>query len=331
MVVAVKAARDLAPVYDAIVIGSGYGGGVSASRLARMGLNVAVIEQGRLWRAGDFPTTVRARRRATRVSGRVPRMGDQRALYSLSVGRGLTVFGATGLGGSSLINAGVTLRPNFDRLRAHGWPTEVTDDGLFEEGLGRAEHMLGVGPVLKPDRFGKYRGMKKMGAAADVPVATPSMTVTHRPGPNAAGVMQYSCRHCGDCWSGCNAGAKNTVGITYIPDAVDHGAQIFCGCRADQIAKTDDGWSVEVADTSGEVAVRRITAPLLVLAAGTLGTNELLLRAKARGLPVSDQLGQRFSANGDDLVFATELDEPVNAIATGYPPQAPRGTPPVGP
>ncbi|MEO1719325.1 MAG: GMC oxidoreductase, partial [Pseudomonadota bacterium] len=78
-------------------------------------------------------------------------------------------------------------------------------------------------------------------------------------------------------------------------------------------------------------ATHRVTADILVLAAGTLGTNELMMRAKARGLPVSDQLGERFSANGDDLVFATDLDEPVNGIATGFPPQAPRGAPAVGP
>jgi cholesterol oxidase len=62
-----------------------------------------------------------------------------------------------------------------------------------------------------------------------------------------------------------------------------------------------------------------------------LGTNELLLRAQQRGLPLSAKLGERFSANGDDLVFADKLSEPVNAVATGFPPQAPRGTPPGGP
>ena len=62
-----------------------------------------------------------------------------------------------------------------------------------------------------------------------------------------------------------------------------------------------------------------------------LGTNELLLRAQQRGLELSAKLGEKFSANGDDLVFADKLAEPVNAIATGFPPQAPRGAAPVGP
>jgi cholesterol oxidase len=143
--------------------------------------------------------------------------------------------------------------------------------------------------------------------------------------------MQYACRHCGDCWSGCNVGAKNTVGITYIADAVDHGAAIFCESRVRSISKTKSGWEIMVQDLSKASANWCIEAPIAVLAAGSLGTTELLLRAQQCGLQLSAKLGEKFSANGDDLVFADKLDAPVNAIATGFPPQAPRGTAPVGP
>jgi len=126
-------------------------------------------------------------------------------------------------------------------------------------------------------------------------------------------------------------GAKNTVGITYIADAVDHGAAVFCENRVQSISKTERGWEIVVQDLSKASASRRIEAPIVVLAAGTLGTAELLLRARQSGLELSAKLGEKFSANGDDLVFADKLDKPVNAIATGFPPQAPRGTAPVGP
>ena len=76
------------PVYDAVVIGSGYGGGVAASRLARMGLRLALLEQGRLWRPGDFPITAKARLKTTRLTGRAPKLGDPSGLYYLSVGKG---------------------------------------------------------------------------------------------------------------------------------------------------------------------------------------------------------------------------------------------------
>ena len=319
------------PVYDAIVIGSGYGGGVAASRLARMGLRVAVLEQGRLWRPGDFPTTTKARRKATRLTGRAPKLGDPAGLYYLSVGKGLTVFGASGLGGGSLINAGVVLRPNLGRLRKAGWPDAVVSDGLLLKGLARAETMLGVAPVPGPERFAKFAGMRVAAEASGRSVQLPSMTIAHRPGPNVAGVMQYACRGCGDCWSGCNVGAKNTVGITYIADAIDHGATVLCESRARTICKTERGWEIVVEDLSTARASRRIEAPMVVLAAGTLGTTELLLRAQQRGLKLSARLGEKFSANGDDLVFASNLEAPVNAVATGFPSQAPRGSAPVGP
>ncbi len=318
------------PAYDAVVIGSGYGGGVAASRLARMGLRLAVLEQGRLWRPGDFPTTGKSRLKTLRLTGRA-KLGDPAGLYYLSVGKGLTVFGASGLGGGSLINAGVTLRPDLGRLRKAGWPEAVVGDGLLQKGLARAEAMLGAAPVPDPERFAKFAGMRRAAEVAGRPLQLPSMTIAHRPGPNVAGVMQYACRHCGDCWSGCNLGAKTTVGITYIADAVDHGAAVFCESRAQSISKTASGWEVTVEDLSRAGTSRRVAAPIVVLAAGTMGTNELLLRARQNGLALSARLGERFSANGDDLVFADRLPMPVNAIATGFPPQAPRGTPPVGP
>jgi cholesterol oxidase len=331
MVVAARTIGEAMPAYDAVVIGSGYGGGVAASRLARMGLRVAVLEQGRLWRPGDFPTTAKARRKATRLTGRAPKLGDPAGLYYLSVGKGLTVFGASGLGGGSLINAGVVLRPNFDRLRKAGWPDAVISDGLLLDGLARAEHMLGVGPAPEPERFAKFAGMRKAAEASGLAVQLPSMTISHKPGTNSAGVMQYACRYCGDCWSGCNVGAKNTVGITYIADAADHGATVFCESRAQSISKTESGWEILVQDLSKAGPSQHIEAPILILAAGTLGTNELLLRARQRGLALSAKLGEQFSANGDDLVLADYLPEPVHSIATGFPPQAPRGAALVGP
>lgn len=328
---ATKKVAELRPAYGAVVIGSGYGGGVAASRLARMGLRVAVLEQGRDWRPGDFPTTAKARCKTARLTGRAPKLGDPAGLYYLSVGKGLTVFGASGLGGGSLINAGIALRPDLARLRKAGWPDAVVNDGLFSTGIDMAEQMLGVAPVPGPERFAKFSGMCKAAEASGRALQLPAMTISHAPGPSVAGVMQNACEHCGDCWSGCNAGAKNTVGVTYIADAINHGASVFCEARAQSISKTAKGWEVVVQDLSDQGASVRIESAIVVLAAGTLGTNELLLRARQNGLPLSDKLGENFSANGDDLVVAGSLEDPVNAVATGFPSQAPRGAAPVGP
>src|SRR4029079_18676736 len=181
MVFATKTVGEAMPAYDAVVIGSGYGGGVAASRLARMGLRLAVLEQGRLMPPGDFPTTGKARLKALRLTGRA-KLGDPAGLYYLSVGKGLTVFGASGLGGGSLINAGVVLRPDLARLRKAGWPDAVVSDGLLLKGLARAEAMLGVAPAPEPERFAKFAGMRKAAEASGRAVEPPPMTISHTPG-----------------------------------------------------------------------------------------------------------------------------------------------------
>ncbi|MEZ5844794.1 MAG: GMC family oxidoreductase N-terminal domain-containing protein [Hyphomicrobiaceae bacterium] len=331
MVVATRHAGELLPAYEAVVIGTGYGGSVAASRLARMGLRTAVLEQGRHWRAGDFPTTLRGRRRQMRLTGRAPRIGDPAGLYYLSVGKGLTVFGASGVGGGSLINAGVALRPDTTLLRRAGWPQAVLSDGLLAEGLARGEAMLGVAQVPAPERFGKYAAMRLLATAAGRPAGLSRMTIAHSPGPTVTGILQYACRCCGDCWSGCNLGAKGTTAVSYIADAVDHGASLFAQSRAHSIARREDGWEVVVEDLEDRGTRHAIRAPVVVLAAGTMGTNEILFRARRDGLALSDRLGERFSANGDDLVFAGDMPDPVHGVAIGYPSQAPRGAPAVGP
>ena len=198
------------------------------------------------------------------------------------------------------------------------------------EGFARAEAMFGVEPVPEAERFAKYAGMRKAARAADRSVQLPPVTIMHRSGKNPAGLFQNACEYCGDCYSGCNAGAKITVGQTYIADAAHHGAEVFSGSRAESISQADRGWQILVKDQTGAGGSRQVEADILVLAAGTMGTTELLLRAKKRGLALSEMLGEKFSANGDDMVLAAELDEPVNAVATGYPTLAPPETPKVG-
>jgi hypothetical protein len=102
-------------------------------------------------------------------------------------------------------------------------------------------------------------------------------------------------------------GAKNTVGITYIADAIDHGASVFCESRAQSVSKTERGWEILVQDLSKAGASRRIEAPIVVLAARTMGTNELLLRAQERGLALSAKLGRSFSAKGGNRIIAHPL------------------------
>jgi cholesterol oxidase len=143
---------------------------------------------------------------------------------------------------------------------------------------------------------------------------------------NPAGLHQPACTSCGDCCSGCNVGAKNTVAVTYLPDAVRHSAELFTEIKVQRITKRPDGaWQVEArpsgSKTNGKGGGDQILleADVVILAAGTLGSTEILLRSAEAGLAVSDRLGQRFSANGDIIAFGYGGSQVVNAIGVGHP------------
>jgi cholesterol oxidase len=108
-----RPASELLARYDAIVVGSGYGGGVSASRLARAGLKVAVLERGREFLPGEFPSNLLAAQRETQISVAGKHIGSHSALFDLRMGDDVHAMMGCGLGGTSLINANVCLSPDI--------------------------------------------------------------------------------------------------------------------------------------------------------------------------------------------------------------------------
>src|SRR6478672_13942590 len=120
------------PHYDVVVVGSGYGGGVSASRLARAGKRVCVLERGREFVTGEFPSRFPDLRGEMQLTGKRMRIGSPTGLYDVRFGEDMHVLIGCGLGGGSLINAGVALRPD-DRVFADEiWPGQIAQDGLLE-------------------------------------------------------------------------------------------------------------------------------------------------------------------------------------------------------
>jgi cholesterol oxidase len=109
---------------------------------------------------------------------------------------------------------------------------------------------------------------------------------------------------------------------------------VFTGTRVSHVEREEDGWRVHFSETTaagdgGDAATGEVKARFVVLAAGTLGSTGILLRSRERGLPLSDRLGEGFSANGDIIAFGYGADRPVNAVGVGHPPKFEEDT--VGP
>src|SRR5262245_17721158 len=315
----------LKPHYDVVVVGSGYGGGVAASRLARTGKRVAVLERGREFLTGEFPSRLPELRGQMQLTGRRLRLGSPTGLYDVRFGEDMHVLVGCGLGGGSLINAGVALRPDDRVFRDARWPQEVVQDGWLEESYARAARWLR--PAFDPRAVErrKYQALDRASAALGRPAVRAPLAVGFEATVNPAGVAQPACTRCGDCCGGCNIGAKNTVALTYLPDAVRHGAEIFTHARASHLVRArGGGWRVyfdrqDGAAGDGRPGAASVAGDIVVLAAGTLGSTEILLRSRQRGLSVSERLGRSFSANGDIIAFGYGARLPVNAIGVGHP------------
>ncbi len=309
--------------YDVIVVGSGYGGGVAASRFARAGKCVAVLERGREVVTGEFPSRFPDLRNEMQVTGRNAQLGSATGLYDVRLGDDMHVLVGRGVGGGSLVNAGVALRPDTRVFADPAWPGQIAQDRTLDEGYRRAEAWLAPSPDPRASERTKYKALAAAGKAMGHNLVAPRITAAFADRVNAAGVAQPACTACGDCCGGCNVGAKTSVAVTYLPDAVRNGAEIFSGATVRYVAKGTDGrWTVHAVSTGGGLA-RTLTAAVVVLAGGTLGSTEILLRSREKGLAVSDRLGRRFSANGDIIAFGWGASTQVNAVGVGHPSKVP--------
>jgi cholesterol oxidase len=321
-----KTLASLRDRYDVVVVGSGYGGSVSASRLVRAGKQVAVLERGREFLTGEFPSRFPELRNELRISGPSSSSGSPTALFDLRLGQDMHVLVGCGLGGGSLINAGVSLRPDPRVFGDEVWPGQIRQDGFLEQGYRRAEAW--IRPALHPraSEMAKYRAIAGAAESMGCDMRDTPVAVSFEENVNPAGVKQPACTSCGDCCSGCNVGAKNTVALSYLPDAVRHGAEIFTEISVHRVFKLADGrWQVEALpanakpDGKSKPSTIRIEADIVILAAGTLGSSEILLRSAEAGLPLSGRLGKRFSANGDIIAFGYGGRQTVDAIGIGHP------------
>ncbi len=340
---------DLEDHYDVVIVGSGYGGAVAASRLARARtrkngrLKICVLERGRELQPGDYPDTPSQVAAETQIDMPGRHFRSRTGLYDLRINRDMNVFLGCGLGGTSLINANVALRPEPWVFEDPAWPFAVrTDrDARLAEGFELACKMLGAAPYKDQANIPRLAKLEALERAAR-PLrgkypgrgfSRPRLTVNFedragkfRGRAGSIDVEQHKCQLCGDCVSGCNYGAKNTLLMNYLPDARAHGAEMFTEIGVRRLDRLHERWRVHYEHLNAGrekfgPSEMSLTADIVILAAGTLGSTEILRRSQQEGvgvgLTLSGNVGVGFSANGDMLALAYNTAEPVNGVGAG--------------
>ena len=341
------------PDFDVVIIGSGYGGAVASSRLARaqipnspQGLSVCVLERGREYLPGDFPDSLAKLPGEIRFQGATAKaaQGNAQGLFDLHLNDDINILRANGLGGGSLINASVAERMSPAIWHDEHWPKCLRHEAAqFDQYYLRAEKMLRLVQLPKHEWHSKTRQLQRLGAVIDKkgersfrPV---QLAVKLAAGENPHGIAQSVCVGCGDCFTGCNYNAKNTLTTNYLPDAKRFGAQIYTGATVYHVSRVQQAdadadaneplWQIHFGlsdspNTNARAQRFSMTARIVILAAGTLGSTEILMRSKEQGLTLSKQLGTRFSGNGDMIWAGFKQNEEVRIGAPEAQPFAQR-------
>jgi cholesterol oxidase len=304
--------------YDFIIVGSGFGGSVSALRLSEKGYRVLVIEKGRRLHPGDF---ARDNRDLKRWMWK-PSLGLH-GIFQMSFLRHVTVLHGVGVGGGSLVYGNTLPMPKAAFFDAPAWSGLANWRQELAPHYETAKTMLGsaTNPLeTAGDRIfrelAREDGCEHLYRPTDVAVyfGEPGRRV---PDPffGGKGPARTGCTFCGACMTGCNVGAKNTLDQNYLYLAEQLGAEILAEREVTAVRhKTDGGYQVEMRPALGRGAAEVIEAGKVILAGGVMGTVPLLLamREQPDGLPrLSQKLGHMVRTNSEALfgVVAPDCEE----------------------
>lgn len=311
----------MASDFDAIVIGSGFGGAVAACRLAEAGHRVLVLERGRRWRKEEYPSVTRKDWIWNEEDpGKSNGWLDFRFFGTIG-----TVAGA-GVGGGSLHYANTSIDAEPD-LFEEGWPPEITYEELDETYYPRVGAMLNVAKIpanqrsnrtnlLKEaaDRSGFRHQYDEVGLAVtfdpdyEYDASKKPDPNDSRYAPNDQGIEQGFCVHLGQCVFGCPVEARNTLALNYIPRAEKNGAEVRPLHIVRNIEKVNGGYRVHFHRISNRKLSRgSAVCRLVVVAAGSVGSTELLLRCRDEHKSLRDlsrKLGRYWCSNANYLTPA---------------------------
>jgi cholesterol oxidase len=314
------------PVWDYVIVGSGFGGSVAALRLSEKGHRVAVLESGRRFGDADLPRSTWDLRRYFYA----PRLG-LRGIFRLSTFRDVAVVSGAGVGGGSLGYANTLYRAPRRFYEDGQWAAMADWEAALAPHYEEAERMLGVTEVVADDpadlllrEYGREIGADASYAKTRVGVffGEPGATVAD-PYFGGEGPERAGCVACGRCMVGCPHNAKNTLPKNYLWLAERAGAEIVPEREVVDVrplGAPDGSEGYEITTERPGAWLRRdrrtMRARGVVIAAGALGTNKLLFRCKHNGsLPrVSDRLGRNVRTNSEAILAVTLPKEHTDLI-----------------
>jgi len=311
--------------WDWLIVGSGFGGSVSALRLAEKGCSVLVLEKGGRWQEDDFPKTNWNLKKWLWIPG----IGF-RGFFKMTFFRHLTALSGVGVGGGSLVYANTLPTPEDEFFKATewgqlaDWKTELEPHyETARKTLGATDNPLETAADRALRAVAEKLGRKDHFRTAPVGVffGDPGVTVSD-PYHRGHGPDRTGCTHCGGCMTGCRYGSKNTLDKNYLWLAERLGATVQADTEVIWVSPSKvEGDEASSRESSGEYTVtarektgflrsatRSYRAKNVVFAGGALGTVELLLRLGRRpeGLPhLSEQVGDRVRTNSEILVGVT--------------------------
>ena len=306
-------------IYDYIVIGSGFGGSVASLRLVEKGYKVLTIEQGKRFNPADFPKT----------NWNLPKylwipafrfFGFQKLSFYTTA----SILSGTGVGGGSLVYANTLYIPPDEFFKNNSWSRFGNWKKILEPYYERASFMLGRNKYTKLNTEDLV--LKEVAKEMDADNTFDTVYVgVNLDGPegesdpyfNGLGPLRKRCTECGGCMVGCRENAKNSLDRNYLWFAEKSGLEILAETKAEKITFADNLYHIEVKHITSFFPSKRkiLVAKGLVVAAGTLGTLELLLKQKYRynTLPfLSEKLGYELRTNAETLCAVSGASDKMN-------------------
>ena len=305
--------------FDYIIIGSGFGGSVSALRLSEKGYKVLVVEKGKWYKSKDFAKTNWNLRKWLWI----PQLRFF-GIMKLSIFRHVAIISGAGVGGGSLVYANTLPIPKTTFYKSGTWASLNDWEEKLKPFYKKALNMLGA--AKNPKLFDGDLALKDLAKSIhrESEFEEPDVAVyfgeegkkVEDPYFNGEGPTRTGCNFCGGCMTGCRHNAKNTLDKNYLYFAQKKGAKIEAESEVIDVVPTlskdgKDGYSVTIKSSTKIFSKKKkLTTKGVVFSGGVLGTIKLTLKLKKKSLPLfSDKLGDNIRTNNETLISVSSLDK----------------------